>query len=428
LDDGRVLLVETWNDFLAESAALTESADAPVFALRLCEGAAPKGTLGKLEGTAAKLDIVNRNRRFYGRTAMEKATERAQALIGQRVFLGEVDHPYWGSLKDAAFRFTKLWIEDDLLKFEGVILPTEAGQCLKGLIEGGVGVQVSTRGYASVEYEMRDISGIDVEVGVIGDDLTFEGIDFVLFASNPYGRVHTESARGAGSPTITEGIAPMKVEELREKHADVVASIESAARTGYIAAADVEKQVNEAKEAARTEGATAVQAQVQALESMVAAIAQAITPFVPALKQAQESAQESEADKTIRQLQEQVAALQADKQKAEEKAQQEAAERAKAEQKQAVTEKVDALLKDFTHGALIRDELLACESVEEAETAFEAKKTLIESLAARMGVEKAKGGAAGVAEGDDKAAHKDDTTPDAVAETIAVERRLAGLA
>ncbi|WP_236068153.1 hypothetical protein, partial [Streptomyces brasiliscabiei] len=77
-------------------------------------------------------------------------------------------------------------MEGDLVKYKGVILPTPDGKILESLLEGGVGVGVSTRGYGS--YKVEEIDGRDVEV--IQDDYRMPGIDFVLDESNPHGAVH----------------------------------------------------------------------------------------------------------------------------------------------------------------------------------------------------------------------------------------------
>lgn len=379
----------------------------------------PDGVIGLVEGVAGKADIINRNRRFYSKKVYELAVARAQPLIKEGNFLGEVDHPWVGTLGRAAVRFTHLWMEGDLMQFKAVILDTAGGRHLKALLNGGVGVKVSTRGYGSVTYEKRNLEGADVEIAVVGEDFQMEGIDFVLFQSNPHGRVthheHQESPQEAIS---------MNEELLRQEHPELVAAIESAAREGYVAREEHEAAVA----AARSEGEKAVREseEVTGAQKAISAIVEALRPLVPELQKVEESAQVSEAERRVAELEaqvnqlvEKVSALTSEKEKLEE-------ETKKAEARRAIEEKVAAVLEGFAHADLLRDELLACESVEEVESLFATRKNLIEAIAARATVRP---------EGDEGVGHADarveepntDSTPDAVKEAVEEQRRLAGL-
>lgn len=380
----------------------------------------PKGTLGIVEGVAGKADIVNRNRRYYSEKVYALAVERAQPLIEQGRFLGEVDHPWVGSLEGAAYRFTKLFMEGDLMKFEGVILDTPSGKVLKGLLEGGVGVAVSTRGYGSIKSEKMDVNGKEQEVGVIQDDYRMEGIDFVLFPSNPHGEVtHHENAE-------THQETPMDLEQLRTEHPELVEAIEAAAREGFVSQEDHEA----ALEDARTEARNEVQESDEAVarRDAIAAVVEALRPLVPELAEAATEAEQTETERELESLRGEFATLNERLEAVEQERNDLAAEAEAREARESVEAHVDELLEGYAHADLIRDDLLALESVEAVDEMFEARKGLVESLAARLGVTTDDEGR-GAGEADQESLDEDDQTADEVAEDVekARERLLAGL-
>lgn len=404
---------ESSEDFAVEGALqLVEASEAKK----------PKGTLGFVEGVAGKANIVNGNLRYYSDKVYALAVERAQPLIDKGRFLGEVDHPWHGSLSGAAYRFTKLYMEGDLMKFEGVILDTPSGRVLKGLLEGGVGVAVSTRGYGSIKYEKMEVNGKELEVGVVQDDYRMEGIDFVLFPSNPSGEVtHHENANSTQQENI------MDLEQLRNEHPELVAAIEAAAREGFVSQEDHEAAVAEAQETARNEVLEGEE--VTTLRNFRTAVIEALRPHVPELAEAAEEAEKTEAERELESLRQKVADLSeqlSSLQSERDRLQQEREER---ERREAIEAHVDEVLEGFAHADLIRDDLLACESIEAVDREFEARRGLVESLAARLGVatdESGKG--TGTADKEDVSEDKD-VTPKQVAEDVekARQRALAGL-
>lgn len=420
LDSAVLGPVDTLSECVRGACSIFEGSVKASF--RLVEGTIPEGTLGVVEGVAAKSDIINKNRRLYSKEVYELAIGRAQALIKDAVFLGEVDHPGYGSLGGGAFRFTKLWMDEGLVRFEGVILDTDGGRHLKGLIKGGVGVQVSTRGYASATFEKRTINGVEIDIAVIGKDLTFEGIDFVLFASNIAGRVTSAKTESADNADVTTE-AGMTLADIREKHADLVAQIEAAAREGYVAQADVAAQV----EAAKTAERAAVVAENAANATALAAVLAAVKPLIPAQTTEAQAAEVADLRGKLEAVTTERNTLASEKQAAE-TAKQEAervaeAQRVAAEKQAAITAKVDEVLKDYINADLVRDELLKAESVEDVAKLFESRKTLMESAAARAGV---KPGPKGEGKTDQKSP-ADQTSPAVVDEVTRRQRKIAGL-
>lgn len=382
----------------------------------LVEDATESSGLGRIEGVAGKAGIVNRNKRLYTETIYALAVERAKTLLQKGRFLGEVDHPMFGSLQGAAFRFTEVFMDEDLMRYEGVILETPGGRLLKGLLEGGVGVAVSTRGYGSIKYETMDVEGEETEVGVIQDDYRMEGIDFVLFPSNPHGEVtHHENTRFQQESSMT-------IEELREKYPELVEQIEEAAREGYVSEADLDTAVEEARDEVLESD------DIVALRTFRSDVVEAIRPHVPELAEAAEEAEKSETEQELESLRQEFEAINERLKTVEEERDELQEEQKEAERQKAVTEKADELLEGYTHKDLIRDELIACESVEQVEETFEARRTLIESLVARGDIsedeiEKGSGAA------DTEDLNEDEETPDEVVENVtkAQQRKLAGL-
>lgn len=359
------------------------------FALQEAAGttSAPEGTLGTLRLVAGKADIINRNRRFYSKKVYELAVARAQPLIKDGSFLGEVDHPYEGTLGRAAFRFTRLFMEGDEMHAEGVILNTAGGQHLKGLIDGGVGVKVSTRGFGTITPETRTIDGVEIVIGVVGENFAMEGIDFVLFPSNTHGRVlENQHNKEVGSMTL---------EQLRSEHPELVAAIESAAREGLLSEADVQTRID----AARTEGVEAGRqealesAEVVARRDAIAAVLESVKSFLPTAQAAVAEVEQTEEQKRVAALEAQLVALQAtvttlneERTALQESAQAAAAREAAAEARRVVESHIDTLLKDYVHGELVRPALAACESVEAVDAKFAEQKAFVESIIARGNV------------------------------------------
>lgn len=161
----------------------------------------------KVSGIAGKANIMNKNDRFYSQNTYVQAVEKAQEKIQSGSLLGEVDHPEWGSgsLKESAVKFTRVWIDEDLMRYDAEILPTPAGDLLKKLFLAEVGMSNSTRGIGKAEYKELD-DGTEME---IVKDYELLGIDFVIEGSNPYGK-----------PTKWENVVKKYIKEALEEKAE----------------------------------------------------------------------------------------------------------------------------------------------------------------------------------------------------------------
>lgn len=104
-----------------------------------------------LKGIFMEADAKNRNGRVYQLNEMKKEVDRHMAEFSQgNHMLGELDHPAGSlevSLKNVSHKITDLKMEGNQVIGKAEVLDkTQAGGILKGLMESGVKVGVSSRG------------------------------------------------------------------------------------------------------------------------------------------------------------------------------------------------------------------------------------------------------------------------------------------
>lgn len=214
----------------------------------------------KFRADIAICDIVNGNGRYYSRSVYEEANKRISAKIGAGRLVALLGHPSWsddpmGSLDSVAARWTKVGIEEREIEYpigsgkiatravvygEGVFLDTDAGRVFRGLIEGGVGVGISTNGSGVLRKTTLD--AFSQEFGAAGDigedefnvveDYSYRTIDFVMNPSNV-----------GGSYRYSEGKEPERkdamherIKELTEKLDKTLEEIKKSEKDEYIKA------------------------------------------------------------------------------------------------------------------------------------------------------------------------------------------------
>ena len=107
-----------------------------------------------IEGVFMQAEKLNKNRRVYPRDVLRGAVNKyvtEQVMSGRAV--GELNHPDGPTinLDKVSHRITELkWVGDDVVG-KALILNTPMGKIVKGLIEGGVRLGVSSRGMGTVE-------------------------------------------------------------------------------------------------------------------------------------------------------------------------------------------------------------------------------------------------------------------------------------
>lgn len=133
-----------------------------------------------IEGVFAQADQRNRNGRIYPKAIMEKAVSRyVTEQINTKRSVGELNHPEGPSinLDKVSHIIEKLeWKGNDVVG-KARILETPMGQIVKGLLDGGVRLGVSTRGMGSLEERNG--------VMFVKDDFILSTVDIVQDPSAP---------------------------------------------------------------------------------------------------------------------------------------------------------------------------------------------------------------------------------------------------
>ena len=133
-----------------------------------------------LEGVFMQAENKNKNGRIYTREVLTKAVDRfvnEQVITGRAV--GELNHPDGPSinLDKVSHRITELKWDGNNVMGIALILDTPMGQIVKGLVEGGVQLGVSSRGMGSLE--MKNGSNY------VADDFMLNTVDIVQDPSAP---------------------------------------------------------------------------------------------------------------------------------------------------------------------------------------------------------------------------------------------------
>ena len=171
-----------------------------------------------IEGVFAQAEQKNRNGRIYPKMIMEKAVNKyAKEQVATKRAVGELNHPEGPTvnLDKVSHLITELKVEDKNVMGKATILGTPMGEVVKGLLEGGVQLGVSTRGMGSLAQQGNAM--------VVKDDFILNTVDIVQDPSAP----------GAFVNGIMEGV-------------------EWVWNNGIIEAREIEKMETEIKNAPRT--------------------------------------------------------------------------------------------------------------------------------------------------------------------------------
>jgi hypothetical protein len=133
-----------------------------------------------IEGVFAQAEQKNRNGRVYPKQIMEAAVDKyVTEQVAQNRSVGELNHPEGPTvnLDKVSHLITKLeWNGNDVIG-KAQILDTPMGQIVKGLLEGGVQLGVSTRGMGSLETKNG--------VNYVRNDFILNTVDIVQDPSAP---------------------------------------------------------------------------------------------------------------------------------------------------------------------------------------------------------------------------------------------------
>ena len=109
-----------------------------------------------MRGILQKADVLNQNGRIYPREVLEAEIANYQKFIVENRALGELDHPDSSvvELKNASHIIREATIDNEGIVWGAIeVLPTPAGNILKGLVEAGVTIGISSRGVGSTKNE-----------------------------------------------------------------------------------------------------------------------------------------------------------------------------------------------------------------------------------------------------------------------------------
>ena len=171
-----------------------------------------------IEGIFAQAEGQNRNGRIYPMPVMEKAVGKySNEQVSKGRAVGELNHPEGPTvnLDKVSHKINELKFKGNDVMGKAQILETPMGNIVKGLLEGGVQLGVSTRGMGSLERRNNAM--------YVKDDFMLNAIDIVQDPSAP----------GAFVNGIMEGV-------------------EWIWHNGIIEARTIEKMETEIKKASRT--------------------------------------------------------------------------------------------------------------------------------------------------------------------------------
>ena len=133
-----------------------------------------------IEGVFAQSDKKNRNGRVYPKAIMENAVGKyVEEQVSKKRAVGELNHPDGPTvnLDKVSHLITDLRFEGNDVIGKAQILDTPMGQIVKGLLEGGVQLGVSTRGMGSLEQRNGAM--------YVKDDFILSTVDIVQDPSAP---------------------------------------------------------------------------------------------------------------------------------------------------------------------------------------------------------------------------------------------------
>jgi len=133
-----------------------------------------------IEGIFMQAESKNRNGRVYPRGVMESAVNKyVTEQVNRGRAVGELNHPEGPTinLDKVSHRITELKWDGNNVMGKALVLDTPMGQIVKGLVEGGVQLGVSSRGMGTLVNRNG--------VNVVGNDFILATVDIVQDPSAP---------------------------------------------------------------------------------------------------------------------------------------------------------------------------------------------------------------------------------------------------
>lgn len=156
-------------------------------------------------GTFARVNIPTKNGRVYPQSVWDANSEHVENMLTTGKLVGQDTHPFFGGTKlsEVNIVFRNVWQDGDRMRYEAIIPNTRAGEDLRELLDCGVAVELSTRGFGSLKEGEWD--GEDCVV--VQDDYRLHAIDTVMDGAAQDTSITTaESRESVGAEETTESI------------------------------------------------------------------------------------------------------------------------------------------------------------------------------------------------------------------------------
>lgn len=147
--------------------------------LELVEGTGEKTGKVYARGEFGHASKPTANGRLYPHGLWESNIQRLSTNLSERKVLGELDHPSDGrtALQRASHVITDLRLEHDRVIGEAEILDTAMGRDLKAILEAGVPVGISSRGYGSTKSDGKGKEVVQEDYKLVTFDFVAEPAD-----------------------------------------------------------------------------------------------------------------------------------------------------------------------------------------------------------------------------------------------------------
>jgi len=148
-----------------------------------------------LSGKLQEADVQNGNGRIYPYPVLMREIETYKKLVKENRALGELDHPDDSviNLKNASHMVTDVWMEDKNVMGKVKVLDTPSGNILRGLVNSGAQLGISSRGMGSVSEAQGQT--------IVEDDFQLICFDFVSEPSTP-GAFMMKEAKDLSPPNV----------------------------------------------------------------------------------------------------------------------------------------------------------------------------------------------------------------------------------
>lgn len=162
-----------------------------------------------IEGIFMQGDVKNRNGRIYPtQTLVKEAKRYTEQKINSKQSLGELNHPDSAAINPerASHLITKLWVEGNNIMGRAKVLDTPMGKIVKTLMDEGIKIGVSSRGFGTVTSKNG--------VKMVGEDFHLATVDIVSDPSAP--NAFVEAIMESKEYTLLDGQI-IEVNEATEK-------------------------------------------------------------------------------------------------------------------------------------------------------------------------------------------------------------------